>query len=195
MSRVIGICGTLFFSYIIWYCIKTEFYYYIADSLIFIGLTIGVFLGYKKLRLNALTFFFIVFGLALHDMGAFRFYASSPLPFEWDIVTHLVGIFAATLLIYNIIRDLTKKDHHAFVFFIVILAGLGVGVLIEFLEFYGFMTVGFGEGFFGRGFGDFDPSIVSSDYIDTIQDLYWNFVGATLGFIVGFFHEKKSMRR
>ena len=89
-------------------------------------------------------------------------------------------------------RDLTKKSHHVFLFFVVILAGLGFGVLIEFLEFYGFMTTGFGEGFFGRGFGDFDPSIVSSDYIDTIQDLFWNFVGATIGFVVGFFREKKS---
>ena len=190
----IVIAGIVFFLYIIWYCIKTNFSYYIADSIIFIGLTLILFIWYKQWRLNSLTFFFMTLGFALHAMGAFRLYAASPIGIEWDVVTHLIGIFAATLFIYNIVSELTKRNHHMFVLFIVILAGLGIGVLIEFLEFYGFMTVGFGEGFFGRGFGDFDPSIVSSDYIDTVQDLFWNFVGATLGFVVGFFTEKKSGR-
>lgn len=189
------LAAILFFLFVIVYCIWTNYAYYIADSIIFIGLSIILFVWYKQWRLNAFTFFVLLVGFILHDMGAFRFYASSPLPIEWDVVTHLWGVFAVTLFIYNIVLDLTKKKHHVFLFFIVILAGLGFGVLIEFLEFYGFMTTGFGEGFFGRGFGDFDPSIVSSDYIDTIQDLFWNFVGATLGFMVGFFREKKLRSR
>lgn len=192
VDGVIGMGGITFFLYVIWYCIKTNFQYYIADSVIFIVLTLILYIFYKQWRLNTVAFFAVIVGFVLHDLGAFRFYADSPLPIEWDVVTHLWGIFAATVFIYNIVRALTKKDHHVFLFFVVVLAGLGFGVLIEFLEFYGFMTTGFGEGFFGRGFGDFDPSIVSSDYIDTIQDLFWNFVGATLGFIVGFFREKKS---
>ncbi len=194
-EKIIFILANLIFTYIIWYCIKTNFHYYIADSIIFIILTACLFVFYKQCRLDAVTFFMIVFAFTLHDLGAFRFYANPPLPFEWDIVTHVVGIFAATLFLYNIIVDLAKKKHHSYVLFVVVLAGLGAGVLIEFLEFYGFMTAGFGEGFLGRGFGDFDPAIVSSDYIDTIQDLFWNFIGATAAFVVGFFREKRLRRR
>ncbi|MDP1694858.1 MAG: hypothetical protein Q8L34_04940 [Candidatus Woesearchaeota archaeon] len=192
IDLIVFIVAIIFFLFVIIYCVQTNFNYYIADSVIFIGLSTILFVFYKQWRLNAFTFFALILGFILHDLGAFRFYASSPVPVEWDVVTHLWGIFAVTLFIYNIVLDLTKKSHHVFLFFVVILAGLGFGVLIEFLEFYGFMTTGFGEGFFGRGFGDFDPSIVSSDYIDTIQDLFWNFVGATIGFIVSFFREKKS---
>lgn len=181
----------LFFLYVIWYCIKTNFSYYIADSIIFIVLTVLLFIFYKQCRLDTFTFFMLVLAFALHDMGAFRFYASPPIPFEWDIVTHVFGIFAVTLWLYNITLDLTKKNHHTWLFFVVILASLGVGVIVEFLEFYGFATTGFGEGFFGRGFGDFDPAIVSSDYIDTIQDLFWNFVGATIGFVVSYFRKRE----
>jgi hypothetical protein len=79
----------------------------------------------------------------------------------------------------------------SFSFFLVLLAGLGFGVLIEFVEYVGFALTGFGEGFFGRGFGDFDPRLVSSDYIDTIQDLFWNFVGAAVGLIVGLLRKKR----
>ena len=190
-DMIIAGVGILFFLYVIWFCIQTNFRYYVADSVIFALLTLVLYVFYKKWKLNTTTFFFLVLAFALHDMGAFKFYAMSPVPVEWDVITHLVGIFAATLFLYNIVQDLTKRNHHALLLFVVILGGLGIGVLIEFLEFYGFMTVGFGEGFFGRGFGDFDPSIVSSDYIDTIQDLFWNFIGATLAFIVAFFHEKK----
>ncbi len=192
VDGVIEIGSIIFFLFVIFYCIWTGYYYYIADSVIFIGLSAVLFVFYKQWRLNTFTFFAVIVGFVLHDLGAFKLYADSPLPMEWDVVTHLWGIFAATLFIYNIVLDLTKKNHHVFLLFVVVLAGLGFGVLIEFLEFYGFMTTGFGEGFFGRGFGDFDPSIVSSDYIDTIQDLFWNFIGATIGFIVGFFREKRS---
>ena len=179
----------LFFLHIIWYCIKTNYHYYVYDSVTFIGLTLLLYIFYEHWRLDTFTFLMLILAFALHDLGAFRFYASPPVPFDWDIVTHVFGIYAATLFLYNILFSLLKK-HHALLFFIVVLAGLGVGVIVELVEFSGFVRVGFGEGFLGRGFGDYDPGIVSSDYIDTIQDLFWNFVGATLGFVVAFFKER-----
>src|SRR3989344_3148886 len=117
VDNIIGIGSILFFLYVIWYCIKTQFYYYIADSIVFIVLTLILFLFYKQWRLDTFTFFAVIISFALHDLGAFRFYANSPLPLEWDVVTHIWGMFAATLFIYNIVRDLTKKDHHVFLFF------------------------------------------------------------------------------
>lgn len=191
----IFVLSVVFFMYIIYYCIATNFRYYIADSIIFIVFTIILFLFYKQWRLNTLSFFFLVLAFVLHDLGAFKFYAAPPIPIEWDVVTHLVGLFAVGLFVYNLVLERVGKKHHLFLLFIVIFTAMGIGVMIEFVEFYGFMTVGFGEGFLGHGFGDYDPAIVSSDYIDTIQDLYWNFVGATLGFIVGFFNEKRLRSR
>lgn len=190
IDKLICVSALLFFLFVIGYCVKTNFHYYIADSVVFIILTVILFVFYRQWKLDTWTFLMMLVAFVLHDLGAFRFYANPPLPFEWDIVTHVVGVFAVTLFLYNLTLHLTRKNHHAFIFFIIILAALGVGVIIEFIEFYGLMTTGFGEGFLGRGFGDFNPAIVSSDYIDTIQDLFWNLVGATLGFIVAFVKEK-----
>ncbi len=182
--------GLLFFLSVLVYCIATDYSYYIADSIIFIALTLVLYILYDHLKLDSFTFLMLVIAFALHDMGAFRFYANPPVPFDWDIVTHVFGIYAATLSLYNLILAFAKKTHHSMLFFLIILAGLGVGVLIEFVEFYGFITTGFGEGFLGRGFGDYDPAIVSSDYIDTMQDMLWNLVGAVVGFVVGYIKEK-----
>jgi len=178
-----------FFLFVIAYCVVTDYDYYITDSVAFILLTLFLYVFYRRLHLDSFTFFVLVIAFVLHDLGAFRFYASPPVPFDWDVVTHVFGIFAVTVFLYNLMLSLTEK-HHALLFFIVILAGLGVGVLIEFVEFVGFLTTGFGEGFLGRGFGDYDPMIVSSDYIDTIQDMLWNLVGAVIGFVAAYAKEK-----
>ncbi|MEK6903895.1 MAG: hypothetical protein AABW64_04595, partial [Nanoarchaeota archaeon] len=159
--------AVLFFAFIIWYSAATDYQYYIADSLVFLLFTFILFFFFRPLQLDTFTFFSLLFAFFLHDLGAFRFYASPPLPLEWDLVTHLFGIFAVTLWISRIVFFLHRSPSY-FSFFLVLLAGLGFGVVIEFVEYTGFALTGFGEGFFGRGFGDFDPRIVSSDYIDTI---------------------------
>lgn len=189
-DTTILVVALAFFLSVIWYCIVTDYDYYITDSAVFILLTLFLYLFYRRLRLDSFTFFVIVIAFALHDLGAFRFYASPPVPFDWDIVTHVFGIFAATVFLYTILHRITSGIQNTFLFFIVVLAGLGVGVVIEYIEFYGFITTGFGEGFLGRGFGDYDPAIVSSDYIDTIQDMIWNLVGAVIGFVVAYAKEK-----
>jgi len=193
-DTTILVVALAFFLFVIGYCVATDYDYYIIDSITFILLTLFLYIFYRRLHLDSFTYLMLVIAMALHDLGAFRFYANPPVPFDWDIVTHVFGIYAVTLFLYNIMLSLTKK-HHVLLFFIVILAGLGVGVLIEFVEFVGFVKVGFGEGFLGRGFGDYDPKIVSSDYIDTIEDLFWNFVGTTIGFMIAFFKEKISYKK
>ncbi len=193
-DTTILVVALAFFLFVIWYCVVTDYNYYIADSLTFIGLIIFLYVFYRKLHLDTFTFCMLAIAFALHDLGAFRFYANPPVPFDWDIVTHVFGVYAATIFLYNIISSLTRGTHHSLLFFVVILAGLGAGVIIEFIEFYGFITTGFGEGFLGRGFGDYDPNIVSSDYIDTIQDMIWNLVGAVIGFVVAYAKERAVSR-
>ncbi len=185
-DKVLTILALLFFLIVIIYCKLTSFKYYIADSIIFMVLTIVLYILYKPLHLNTTTLFFLLLAFSLHDLGAFKFYANPPTPFDWDIVTHLFGIFAATLMLYNIVLSFHASKHHVAIFLIVLLAANGIGVVIEFVEFFGFMTTGFGEGFLGHGFGDYDPRVVSSDYIDTIQDLFWNTVGSVVGFIAAY---------
>lgn len=191
-DKIIAIASILLFIIIIIYSQLTNFHYYIIDSLIFIILTLILLLFYRKLNLNTTTFFSLLMAFTLHSLGAFKFYRSPPVPFEWDIVTHFFGILAATLFIYNIVLNLSNNKHKPALFFIVILAAGGIGVMIEFVEFFGFMTTGFGEGFLGRGFGDFDPRIVSSDYLNTIQDLFWNSIGSLFGFVIAYFINRKK---
>lgn len=190
IPRFLVCFATLYFLFIIWYCIITDYSYYIADSIVFLFFTFLLFFFYRPLQLDILTYASLLFAFFLHDLGAFRFYAFSPLPLEWDIITHFFGIFAVALWISRIVFFLHPSPS-LFSFFLALLASLGFGVVIEFVEYAGFAVTGFGEGFFGRGFGDFDPRVLSSDYIDTIQDLFWNFVGATLGLIIGFLRNRR----
>lgn len=195
IDAVLLACGLVLFAFIFWYSIATNFHYYISESIVFSILAIIGFAFYARFNLDTFTYTWVLIAFALHAFGAFRFYAHSPVGVEWDVVTHFFGIFAATLVLFNIAFHLAGKTHRTSVFLLVILAGAGVGVIIEFIEFIGLMTTGFGEGFLGRGFGDFDPRIISSDYIDTIQDLYWNTLGSVVALLVALWRTRKNPHR
>ena len=76
---------------------------------------------------------------------------------------------------------------------IILLASIGVGALVEQLEFLGFLKFGFGDGLlrFG-GLGDTplteetlrDIDLIGGGWINTMWDLIYNFIGALLGTIL-----------
>ncbi len=186
------VCSLLFFVFVIFYSYSTDYSYYIFDAIFSIILLTFFFFFRSSLHLTPLSYFFLALAFAFHNMGAFRFYASPPVPFRWDIVTHVFGIFAASVALYLLLHPYFSRKPFAF-FVVIILASLGVGVLIEYVEFIGVLTVGAGEGVLGRGEGDFAfAQWLSADYYDTIIDQINNLIGALLGYLFSSFYFRKQ---
>ncbi len=178
------------FAYIIIHSYGTDYKFYIADSLVAIAVITICYLLYRKLHLNNMAFACIGTALVLHTSGAFGFYARPPVPWEWDLTTHVFGFFAVAVWIHGLLNDLAKEEHRKtpWMFFGVIFITMGAGVVVEFLEFGGFARVGFEEGFLGRGPGDIQGDWISGDYWDTIVDLWYNLIGALAGFVIAHFY-------
>lgn len=182
----------LFFAFVILYSYLTDYSYYIFDALFSVILLTLFFFFRSSLHLTPLSYFFLALAFAFHNMGAFRFYASPPVPLRWDVVTHIFGIFAASVALYHLLRPYFSRKPFAF-FFVILLASLGVGVLIEYVEFIGVLIVGEGEGVLGRGEGDFAfAQWLSADYYDTMIDQINNLLGALFGYLFSSFYFRKQ---
>ncbi len=192
------ICIIGFFRY------KTGF---IKDLFFTAFLAIVLFLLYKPLKLTTITYSLVCLSLMVHNLGAFSFYA--PLfGIPYDNITHILGLFSATLVIANFFSfglAKSKKFHSKdlLLFLMIFLAGLGVGALIESMEYGGYLLWGRGDGVFQFGSGDYDglnttdklTQIVGGGYFDTMDDLVHNMLGdlcAVALFGVNFFVFKKD---
>jgi len=153
-------------------------------------------------RLNVPVYTLVILSFASHLMGIFGWYSASPLPLSWDRITHVFPMFAFTVLFYNFARQWMPnrfwKAQTWGVIVLILLAGLGVGAMVENIEFGGFLLLGFGEGaFFLGGPGDGIPHIVELDeeqqnalleagggYFNTEFDLVWNALGALAAIVL-----------
>ena len=146
---------------------------------------------FNKLKLNNLTFFLTCFSIMIHNLGAFGLYSTGFLGIPYDYITHFIGLFTATLIIANLLFGYLGKDTPSKklpFFLIIFIAGLGVGSIIETIEFSGYLTWGIGEGFFQFGAGDYGgledlnnmQTIVGGGYFDTMEDLIVNSIGSLL---------------
>jgi len=180
---------------------------FIKDLFFTAFLVVVLFLLYKHLKLTPVVYLLVCFSLLVHNMGAFSFYA--PLfGIPYDNITHVLGLFSVTLMIANFFsfgftksRKLCTKD---FVLFsMIFLAGLGIGALVETMEYTGYLVWGQGEGFFQFGSGDYQEvnttdkltQIVGGGYFDTMDDLIHNIIGGACAvalFGVNFFVFKKD---
>ncbi len=181
---------------------------YFKDFLFSSALMVVFFLIYEKLRLTPLTYSLVGFSLLVHNLGVFGFYANSPFNIPYDTITHFIGLFTAALVIANVLSVNLSKDkkfklNDFVILFLVFLGALGVGSIIENMEYGGYLIWGEGEGFFEFGKGDYqelsDPDkltlIVGGGYFDAMQDLIANLAGALLGVVlfgVLFFGFKKG---
>lgn len=182
---------------------------FIKDVIFSIFLIIVLFLLYTKIRLTPLSYSLVCFSLIVHNLGTFGFYANPPLfNIPYDYITHILGIFSATIIIANFLSfSLIKSKKFKFndftVLIVVFLAALGIGALVETMEFAGYLVWGQGEGFFQFGSGDYTEinnidfltQIVGGGYFDTMEDLICNIVGALSAVIlfgVSFFIFKKE---
>ena len=164
---------------------------FMADLLFSIFLVVVLYFLYKKFRLNTLTYSLVCLSLILHNLGAFGFYTDFFIPY--DYITHFVGIFSITLVIATFLSSDLSRDHKLrtrdlVILSLVVLAGLGIGSLVETIEFGGYLAWGKGEGFFQFGTGDYEilgqeahlVDIVGGGYFDAMWDLIVNLLGALL---------------
>jgi len=170
---------------------------YVGDVLFGAVLLFILLLLYRPFRLTPLSYSLICFAVLVHNLGGFGFYARPPLSIPFDIVTHFLGIFAATIIVGNILSPLLHKRYRAqdlVILFMILLGGLGVGSLIENSEFTGYLILGEGKGGFRFGEGDVDtiPGVdldeltylVGGGYFDAMWDLLVNLAAALTAVIV-----------
>jgi hypothetical protein len=169
---------------------------FIKDLFFTAFLALVLCLLYKKLKLTPVTYSLICLSFIVHNMGAFTFYA--PLfGIPYDVITHILGLFSATLAVADFFSfgfTKSKKFHSddAVLLLMIFLAGLGIGALVETMEYTGYLMWGQGEGFFQFGSGDYEglnttdklTQIVGGGYFDTMTDLIHNMIGGMLAIIL-----------
>jgi len=201
-AKLIAAIGMLIFLVLIPIALLGGHSGWVLDFVVMIGLVLLYSLFYDVLRLNVPVFTLVIFGHVLHALGVFGWYGNSPVPIQWDHVTHVVPMIGFALMFFGWLeqymdRGFTRKNVMIIlaVFFIV----TGVGALNELSEFLSFLGRGFGEGAFAFGAGDGfegigrgsdvalanNMNVVGGGWINTGWDLTFNAIGAIVGIIIG----------
>ncbi len=184
----------IIFVLLIFYSNFIRVYYYILDLSISILIISFLFLFYKKFKLDKSIFVLIFIALLLHNFGLFGFYNNSPIYFSYDKLTHFFGGFALNFMFLNYLKayfNKSKQDNIILAIFSILIT-LGVGSIIEIIEYLGYIILGQGEGFFYfGGTGDLGINQDSfSPWINSSFDMIFNLIGSLFGIIVYFIWEK-----
>src|SRR3989344_9622307 len=205
--KVIATSGIILFCLLMVRALLTKGYSWFFDSLFSILVIIFCFFYSEKLKLPKISFCLVIFALFLHNAGIFGFYGSSPVSLPWDHVTHFVGLFAVGIFFFNYFKNQINFNHlcsfsNFFILFIILLASLGIGSLIENIEFTGYLTLGNGEGglMYGEGDGIIDIAdtdminIAGGGWFNAMRDLVVNLLGALLGILIMVLSEKLKIK-
>ena len=192
LKRIITIISVILFLLLTYYESTQGVKEYIPDTILFMILTLILFSLYKKLNLNILSYSSFILAMLFHNLGAFGFYNNSPIPFQWDHLTHIVGSFAITLILFQFLKNFltTSKFKNIYLIIILILASLGAGVIIEYYEFIGYFLVGEGMGGLGHGVGDIATELGNSAWFNTMFDLIYNLIGTLIALPFAFLSKK-----
>ncbi len=194
-NRLVFFFGILVFIFFILYAYYSTIHEYILDSIIAIIVITILFLLRKQIQLTAPIFFTVILAFAAHNAGVFGWYNISPFIIQYDHLTHLIGNFAAVIIIYRTTEKFfsSRKLQNLLLLVFMFLASLGVGALIEQVEYIGYLKFGTGEGLlrFG-GLGDTTVNeeqlramdIIGGGWINTMIDLNYNFLGSLIGLVI-----------
>ncbi len=104
--------------------------------------------------------------ILLHDMGAYGWYQSSPLPFAWDILVHFYFAIPAALIIRGALRHHFPQLKSWQVNVTTVMFVMGVGALHEIMEYFSYLVM-----------GDKGMLKTTSYMFDTSRDLTNNLLG------------------
>ena len=149
-------------------------------------------------------FEFILFSsvLLIHNLGSFGFYELKFGMLAYDDIVHLIISMAAAYIIFNfIVRKIKiKKAKHSIIkenkiifMFLVVASVAMLGVIVELIEYVGFMYFGPGEGILFVGSGDSGAiGDVAGQYLDTMRDIIMNTIGSVIGGLIYYYKEYKK---
>ena len=171
---------------------------FIPDMIAFIVLTLFFYFTYDKWNLNLPIYTMLIAGFIPHALGFMGFYLNTPIGLAWDHVTHFLPIFGFALLFFNFLYQWMDRKFFTqktiFLIIVVLLAASGIGVVIELVEFSGFLVYGFGEGALAFGAGDACTGQLVSTFeeidaygggwFNTMYDLIWNSIGAITAVLI-----------
>ncbi|VVB81175.1 Uncharacterised protein [uncultured archaeon] len=194
--RIITAVSVLIFLVMIPLGMVNGVYGFIPDMIFFICLVLFYAWSYNTFRMTAPIFTLLVIGHILHACGIFGWYHISPVPIQWDHITHFIGCMPFAMLFFNWLSQwadakwFTRKN--LLLLIAVFFATIGVGALVELIEFVGFLSLGFGEGGLMFGPGDSVAGLegntlmeaVGGGYINTGWDLAFNTIGTLFGIVL-----------
>lgn len=157
---------TVVFVYVSYTIGNMEFLYY---GLVVSPFLIFFYLSYKQLQLTTNIVILSLLVLVFHLFGTFGAYQMTFYGLHYDTILHLFGSFVIAILAYNFLKAHWKKVPqvgNTYLFLTVLLVSLGVGALVEMIEFGGVLA------FNSPGVGD---------YFNNAMDLTVNGLGATVG--------------
>ncbi len=175
LNRVVVWGATLIFVLLEFYSLTTGSHYK-WDFFFVLGAAWVVYHYRDRLRLNWIHYFLFVGFLILHNFGTFGLYSNFYFGLEYDLYVHsLFGLSAGLILFraFGLNKGNLKKRWHL-VWMVSVLA-IGLSAMHEvFIEFFGALLLGKGEGVLYIGAGDIDQW-------DTQKDLLFNFIGSVVG--------------
>lgn len=203
---IIGISGIVIFILYALYSYTSGVTEYISDSFIFIGILLILLFLNKKLNLTKTGLILLIIAIMTHLSGVFGWYNQSPFPIQYDHLTHLAGLFAISIILFQYMEQYftNKKFNNLSIIIIIFLASLGIGSLIEQTEYIGYLKFGTGAGllrFGGLGDTPFTEEnlramdIVGGGWINSMLDLNYNFLGALIGTLLMYFINKFKLKK
>ena len=191
--RVLAVIGVLIFLVMIPIAYLNGVYGFIPDIMLFVILTLAYYWMFDTFRMTIPIFALLIIGHITHAMGIYGWYNISPLPIQWDHITHFFGALPYALLFFRLFEQwadtkwLTKKNF--LLLLAVFLAATGVGAVVEMSEFIGYLQLGTGDGALMFGPGDGIAGHTGSDLIDVIGGGWinegWDFIFNTIGILAG----------
>jgi len=162
----------ILFGFLVLYAIQGRWMLFFND----LGLSvISIFLFnkfYHKLNQNLVSYSLFLLILVLHVayLYPYSWYVS------WDVYMHSIAGFA----LGGIISRLFVKEKWSLIkkTILILLVVMGVGAVHEVIEWTGYAVLGEGEGWLLHGEGD------EGEWRDTIFDLFFNFLGASLFLLI-----------
>ncbi len=150
---------------------------FVFDKFLSAGFFVILLVLYERFRLNLKLIIPVVFAIALHQA---KLYGNVFFGFiQFDMVMHVVGAFAVALIIYQwLIHEERSMRHWKKVAFVTILIVMGIGAVLEIVEFFGYANLPEGGGILHYGEGD------EGGWSDTAQDMMFNAAGALIGSVL-----------
>ena len=129
--KLLTVISVLIFLLMIPMAMLTGVREFIPDLVFFIIITLFYYWTYDTFGMNMPIFTMLIIGHILHAAGIFGWYATSPVPIQWDHITHFFGAFPYALLFFRFFGQwtdskwFTKKNF--LLLLAVFLAATGVG--------------------------------------------------------------------